>query len=76
VLEIRQRQARERYVEPGHFVLAYSQLGDMDRALQWLDQAVEEGDAWFLFFLRDPVLDPLRADPRYAAILHRHGLRP
>ena len=49
----------------------YGALGDLDHAFQWLDRAYEERD-WALFFCRnDPLLEPLRGDPRWAAFVAR-----
>jgi TolB-like protein/Flp pilus assembly protein TadD len=49
-------------------------LGDRDQAFAMLDQAWNRGDRWALKI--HPFLDPLRSDPRYAALLHRSGLEP
>ena len=47
------------------------QLGEYDRAFEYMNKAV---DAYVLFggqFLTNPYLDPIRSDPRYKAILAR-----
>jgi TolB-like protein len=49
----------------------YTQLGDADRAFAAFDKAVEVRDPGLLTFKRDPFLDPIRRDPRYAALLTR-----
>ena len=52
-------------------VQIYGALGDLDHAFRWLDRAYEERD-WALFFCRsDPLLEPLRRDPRWAAFVAR-----
>ena len=52
----------------------YTSLGNKDRAFAWLDKAVEERN-WMIIYLKcDAVWDPLRSDPRFAALLHRVGL--
>ena len=49
----------------------YGALGNLDQAFRWLDRAYEERD-WALFFCRsDPLLEPLRGDPRWAAFVGR-----
>ena len=54
----------------------YGALGDFDQAFQWLDRAYEERD-WALFFCRnDPLLAPLRGDPRWAAFVARMNYPP
>ena len=49
----------------------YTQLGDADRAFAAFDKAVEVRDPGLLYLKRDPFLDPLRRDPRFAALLTR-----
>jgi TolB-like protein len=71
-LEARRRAGG--YVSAANMALAWTALGDRDRAFAWLDVAVEE-QAWGLAHLAvDPAFDPLRSDPRFAAVLKRIGL--
>jgi len=49
----------------------YAQMGDTDRAFAALDKAVEARDPGLLYLGRDPFLDPIRCDPRYAALRKR-----
>jgi serine/threonine-protein kinase len=51
-------------------------MGDVDRAFDWLRRAVTAHDAGLLYVKYDPILKPLRADPRYAALLSRLKLPP
>ena len=61
--------------ERGGFVSAYDRvlvnigLGDQAAALDWLERAVDERSYWLIYIKVDPALDPLRPDPRFAAIL-------
>jgi len=71
-----ERRAKVGYSSPGVLAVAYAQLGDLDRAFRWLEKSFEERDARLLYSLRDPVLDPLHSDPRFAAILRKYGLEP
>jgi TolB-like protein/tetratricopeptide (TPR) repeat protein len=50
---------------------AYSVLGDVDDAIAMLDQAVQHGRGNLEWIERDPDFDPLRADPRFNAIVNR-----
>jgi serine/threonine-protein kinase len=52
----------------------YAQWGDRDRAFSALDTALRLNDAGLSMLKVDPLLDPLRADPRFAARLARTGL--
>lgn len=43
-------------------------LGDHDEAFRWLSRAVQERSGWIAYLGRDPRLDSLHADPRFAAL--------
>jgi hypothetical protein len=49
----------------------YAQLNDAARAFASFDKALEVRDPGLAWFQRDPFLDPIRRDPRYAALLRR-----
>jgi len=46
----------------------YTQWGDTPRALEWLQTAVRLHDKGVRWLKRDPLLDPLRKEPRFQAI--------
>jgi TolB-like protein/Tfp pilus assembly protein PilF len=48
---------------------AYAQLRDSTTALRWLSQAAATGFACYPWYQRDPLLDPIRADPDFAAFM-------
>jgi eukaryotic-like serine/threonine-protein kinase len=61
--------AHGQYIAAEEFVTAYMRLGDKEQAFAWLSKAVEERNR-FAFEIRiDPVLDPLRGDPRFEKIV-------
>jgi serine/threonine-protein kinase len=49
----------------------YAQLGEKDRAFAELENAVRSNGAGLYLLKVDPFLDPIRGDPRYAALLKR-----
>jgi len=49
----------------------HAQLGELDDAFAALDKALAVRDAGLVYLKRDPFLDPIRRDPRYAALLNR-----
>lgn len=52
----------------------HAQLGDTDLAFQWLDRAYQNHDFFMSFIKVDPIMDPLRTDPRFAAMVKSIGL--
>src|SRR5262249_7411279 len=65
-----------RYVSPAYTAYVYMRLGEKDLALEWLEQAVTDHSFELTFLPLHPVWDPLRSDPRFAAILRRLNLAP
>jgi TolB-like protein/Flp pilus assembly protein TadD len=51
----------------------YAQWGERDRALERLEEARRIGDSGLIYARNDPLLDPLRDDPRFAALLESLG---
>jgi tetratricopeptide (TPR) repeat protein len=49
----------------------HAQLGETDRAFAALDKAMEVKDPGLIGLKKDPVMDPIRPDPRFAALLKR-----
>jgi hypothetical protein len=73
--KLRER-SRHHYVFPSVFAYAYLGLGDKDRALTYLEQAYEEQDPELFYLKVGPLLDPLRSEPRFQALLRRVNLLP
>jgi TolB-like protein/Tfp pilus assembly protein PilF len=65
-------EAKSRYVPP--YALAYilSALGDKERAIDELEHAYHEGPGNYLFLIKvDPLLDDLRGQPRFEALVQK-----
>ena len=60
----------------GAFQIAevYSARGDKDQAFAWLERARQQQDAGIAYFPNDPLLDPLRSDPRWVTFQRSMGL--
>ena len=56
--------------------IAWTQLGDHEKAYAWLEKSVAKGDDLLPNNIRDPLLDPLHGEPRYVAVLHQLNLAP
>ncbi len=65
--ELRER-SRETFVPAYALSVIEAALGRVDDAIGWLQQALAERSYWLIYLDVDPALDPLRDDPRFAAI--------
>ena len=66
-----QRKAQTEYVSPYQIAQIYADLGDKDRAFEWLNTAYQEHDTFVAALRTDFVLDSLRADSRYADLVRK-----
>lgn len=64
----------DRYVLPSCLAHVHYGLGEIDAAFEWFDRAVEERDQNMMMFASFPHLDPVRGDPRNAALLRKMKL--
>jgi tetratricopeptide (TPR) repeat protein len=55
------------------YATIYAQWGDRAKALEWLDTAMRLRDSGLIYLKTDPLLDPLRSEPRFAAIERELG---
>jgi eukaryotic-like serine/threonine-protein kinase len=69
------RAAGGGYASPLDSARAYAALGDRDRALRCLDAAFVDRAPGLVFLAVDRAWDAIRADPAFAAAVHRVGLR-
>ena len=58
-------------VAPFNYALAYLGLGDRTRALDYLEQAYAANSQQLVWLKADPIYDPLRAEPRFIALMKR-----
>jgi tetratricopeptide (TPR) repeat protein len=56
---------------PYRIAAVYLALGDKDRAIEWLKKDYERRDNWMTWLKVDPVMDPLRSDPRFVKLMRR-----
>ena len=64
------------YVPGTPFAMIYLSLGEIDKAFDWIEKAVEERHLNILSIFPLPVFDPLRSHPRYKALLRKMNLEP
>jgi TolB-like protein/Flp pilus assembly protein TadD len=64
--------SKQRYVAAYSFALTYLGLGNIEEALRWLEQAYQNRAGNDIGWIRvDPLLDPLRGDPRFDALAEK-----
>ncbi len=50
------------------YAATYAQWGDTPKALEWLETAMRLRDPGLSLLKADPLMDPLRKEPRYQAV--------
>jgi TolB-like protein/DNA-binding winged helix-turn-helix (wHTH) protein/Flp pilus assembly protein TadD len=53
----------------------YAGLRDYEQAFDWLNKAYNQRDCQLTWLNRDPFMESLRSDPRYADLMHRVGFQ-
>ena len=66
--------AGRQYVSPYVRAVALAGLGERDAAFVALDDAYQERHPWLVLLAIEPLLDPLRDDPRFGRLMRRVGL--
>ena len=65
------QMSTQTYVSPYDLAILYLGLGDKDRAIEQLNKAYEDRAGWIIYLKVEPILDPLRSDPRFAELVSR-----
>jgi len=63
--------ARHQYVCPFEVASAYASLRKKDEAFAWLAKAIADRADCIIWLRAEPWLDPIREDPRYAAMVRQ-----
>jgi TolB-like protein/DNA-binding winged helix-turn-helix (wHTH) protein/Tfp pilus assembly protein PilF len=69
-----QSATKRRYIPPSYFAIIWMGLGDNKQALTWLDQGYEDRSEHMLYLGLEPLIDPIRSDPRFTMLLKKVGL--
>ena len=73
--ELKRIEAEERgFVPPFGIIWAYAGLGDEEQAFAWLERSFQERRDRMVWLNVDPLLEPLRSDPRFHDLVRRVGL--
>jgi serine/threonine-protein kinase len=73
-LEELHQLAQKAYVPAGVFAGIYVGLGEIDKSLDWLEKAYDEGHALISHFVLPPFYERLCSHPRYHALLRKMNL--
>lgn len=74
ILRKLQERAQHTYVSPYHFAYIHTGLGEHDRAMDWLERAVEERTGPAYGIKESFLFGPLHGHPRFRALLRRMKL--
>ena len=66
-----EERLKSEYVSPVEQALVYIALGDKQRALGWTERAIDERRGWVAYLLVHPIVDSLRGEPRFDALVQR-----
>ncbi len=61
---------------PSSIAEIYFSLGDIEQGFDWMEKAVDEHDGQIYYIHANSSYDPLRAHPRYRALLRKMNLEP
>jgi 7-keto-8-aminopelargonate synthetase-like enzyme len=73
VAELEEKRKTE-YVSPVEHAMVYIALGDKEKAMDWTEAACEERRGWVAYLGVHPVVDPLRDEPRFKALVRKMGI--
>jgi eukaryotic-like serine/threonine-protein kinase len=76
-LQVREELLAKRehdYVSPVELATVAIGLDRLEEALDWCELAVDERRGWVMYLGVHPVVDPLRQNPRFQALLKKMGL--
>jgi len=67
--------AKKRYIPAAYFAIIWMGLGNKNEAFNWLERGYQERSEHVLYLGIEPLVDPLRSDPRFDSILQKIGLK-
>jgi len=70
-IEELKKKAVHGYVPPFNLAIVHLGLGDRDRALDLLEQAMTGDSQWLIYLKEDRIFDPIRSDPRFVALMKK-----
>ena len=74
VLDALEREAKREYVSPVAFAVLHLGLNEPAPALRWAERAYEERRGWLAYLKVHPLVDPLRGEARFEALVRKMKL--
>jgi tetratricopeptide (TPR) repeat protein len=74
IMERLEEEAKQSYVRKEIMATGYAALGNVDRAFDCLDEALEAHSAGLVYLHIDPGYEPLHTDPRFDALVKKVGV--
>ena len=59
------------YISPVDLAVVHMAIGDKEKALDWVEHAIDERRGWAAYLRVHPVVDSLRGEPRFDALVKR-----
>ena len=72
-IEALKKRSIHGYVPPFNLAIVYLGLGDLDRAMDLLEQASADDSQWMMYLKVDRIFDPLRSNPRFIALMKKEN---
>lgn len=66
-----EERLKSEYVSPVEEAIVFMALGDKEKALDWTERAIEERRGWVAYLRVHPIMDSLRGEPRFDALVQR-----
>ena len=73
-LEAVSEKMKHDYVSPVEVATLYVALGDNEKAIDWAERAYDQRRGWMAYLNVHPILDPLRGESRFRALVRKMGL--
>jgi serine/threonine-protein kinase len=66
-----EERLKSEYISPVDHAIVQMALGDKEKALDWTERAIEERRGWVAYLRVHPIVDSLRGEPRFDALVQR-----
>jgi len=74
ILHELEEMSKMRYVPPMSFAIIFAELGEIDKAFEWMEKAYQEHDTQIAMLKTRAEFEKLRSDPRGKVLLEKIGL--